>query len=85
MREVMMKMRIQKWGNSLAFRIPKSLAAEAGLFADASVEMSVVDGKLFIRPISAKTPTLEQLVRGITAENLHGEWAAGRALGKEVW
>ena len=39
-----MKTRVQKWGNSLALRIPKSFAAEAGLHADAAVELSLVEG-----------------------------------------
>jgi len=37
-----MKTRIQKWGNSLALRIPKSFADEAGLEQDSSVEMSLI-------------------------------------------
>src|SRR5689334_20999073 len=40
--ETLMKTRVQKWGNSLALRIPKSFAAEAGLREDTSVELSVV-------------------------------------------
>ena len=34
-----MKTRVQKWGNSLALRIPKSFAAEAGLHADAGLHL----------------------------------------------
>lgn len=45
-----MKTRVQKWGNSLAVRIPKSFAAEAGLHANASVELSLVDGALVLFP-----------------------------------
>ena len=33
-----MKTRVKKWGNSLALRIPKSFAAEAGLRAHGAVE-----------------------------------------------
>ena len=39
-----MKTRVQKWGNSLALRIPKAFAEEAGLRANAAVELSLVDG-----------------------------------------
>ena len=39
-----MKTRVQKWGNSLAVRIPKSFAAEVGLHEDAAVELSVAKG-----------------------------------------
>ena len=80
-----MKTRVQKWGNSLAVRIPKSFAAEAGLRADAAVELSLVEGALMIRPVRPEPLSLEQLLRGVTDENLPGEWDTGPAVGKEVW
>ena len=80
-----MKTRVQKWGNSLALRIPKSFAEEAGLHADAAVELSLVKGRLIVQPIKPQPLTLEELLRGITDENLPGEWDTGPAVGKEVW
>jgi antitoxin MazE len=80
-----MKTRVQKWGNSLALRIPKSFAQEAGLHADAAVELSLVDGKLVVQPITPQPLTLDQLLQGVTDENLPGEWDTGPAVGKEVW
>ncbi|HEY7327352.1 MAG TPA: AbrB/MazE/SpoVT family DNA-binding domain-containing protein [Gemmataceae bacterium] len=80
-----MKTRVQKWGNSLALRIPKSFAEETGLREDASVELSVVEGRLVVDPVAPPPPTLEELLRGVTDENLHGEWDTGPAIGKEIW
>jgi antitoxin MazE len=80
-----MKTRVQKWGNSLALRIPKSFAEEAGLHAGAAVELSLVEGRLVVQPITPQPLTLEELLRGITDENLPGEWDTGPAVGKEVW
>jgi len=80
-----MKTRVQKWGNSLALRIPKSFAAEAGLREGASVELSVVEGRLIVQPVAPRPPTLEELLRGVTDQNLHGEWDTGPAVGGEVW
>ena len=80
-----MKTRVQQWGNSLALRIPKSFAAEAGLHANAAVELSLVEGTLVVQPIAPQLPALEELLRGITDENLPGEWDTGPAAGKEVW
>jgi antitoxin MazE len=80
-----MKTRVQKWGNSLALRIPKSFAAEAGLRENAPVELSLVEGKLVVQPVAARPPTLEELLRGVTDENLHGEWDTGPAVGREAW
>ena len=80
-----MKTRVQKWGNSLVLRIPKSFAAEAGLHEDAAVEMSLAEGRLIIQPLRPAQLTLGELLRGVTDDNLHGEWDSGPAVGKEVW
>jgi antitoxin MazE len=80
-----MKTRVQKWGNSLALRIPKAFAEEAGLSANTAVELSLVDGGLIVRPVAPQAPTLEELLRGVTADNLPGEWDTGPATGKELW
>ena len=80
-----MKTRIQKWGNSLALRIPKSFATEANLFEESVVNVSVVKGKLVVAPIAKPKVTLEKLLAGITEENLHGEVSSGPAVGAEEW
>ena len=80
-----MKTRIQKWGNSLALRIPKSFALETGLDQDAVVDVTLVDGKLIITPLRTPSVTLEQLLAGITDENRHEEYDTGGAVGYEVW
>src|SRR5438067_1357271 len=72
-REAPMKTRVQKWGNSLAVRIPKALAAEAGLGQDVAVELSLVKGKLVIEPLPEERLTLGELLRGVTDDNLHAE------------
>ena len=80
-----MKTRIQKWGNSLALRIPKSFAVEAGIEEDSPVEMSLEKGKLVI--VSSRKPefTLKQLLSRVDAANLHREIETGPPVGKEVW
>jgi len=80
-----MKTRVQKWGNSLALRIPKSFAAEAGLGANDDVELSLVEGALVVKPVRPPAPTLAELLRAVTDDNLPGEWDTGPAAGKEVW
>ena len=82
-----MKTRVQKWGNSLALRIPKSFAAETQLGPDTEVDLSLVEGKLIVTPVKAKRSkyTLEQLVEGITEENSHAEIDTGKPVGDEVW
>lgn len=80
-----MKTRVQKWGNSLALRIPKAFADEAGLSENSAVELSLGAGGLVVRPVVPPAPTLEELLRGVSADNLPGEWDTGPATGKEVW
>lgn len=80
-----MRTRIQKWGNSLALRIPKPFAAEMGLEKDGEVELSVEKGRLVIEPPSAPSYTLEELLAEVRPSNLHGEIDWGPPVGKEIW
>jgi antitoxin MazE len=80
-----MKTRVQKWGNSLALRIPKSFADEVGLHKEGPVDISLADGELVIRPLAAPKVTLKQLLSKVTEDNLHHEVDTGSAVGKEVW
>jgi len=80
-----MKTRVQKWGNSLALRIPKSFAAEVGLQRETPVELSLADGKLVITRLGISKLTLKQLLASVTKENLHREVDAGSATGNETW
>ena len=80
-----MKPRVQKWGNSLALRIPKSFATEVGLQRETSVEISLADGKLVITPVAKSKLTLKQLLAKVTKENLHHEVNTGHAVGNETW
>jgi antitoxin MazE len=80
-----MKTRVQKWGNSLALRIPKSFATQVGLQTDSSVEVSLVKGKLVIAPIVKRKLTLRALLAQVTDNNLHREVDTGSAVGSEAW
>jgi antitoxin MazE len=76
-----MKSRIQRWGNSLAVRIPRPFARDANLREDTEVNLSLQEGRLVIEP----ELTLESLLEQITDENRHGETETGGAVGNEVW
>lgn len=77
--------KIQKWGNSLALRIPKTFALDANLENDSTVEILLVDGKIVVKPISAPQWTLDELLAGINKNNLHQEVDSGEPVGNEVW
>ncbi|MCV0396068.1 MAG: AbrB/MazE/SpoVT family DNA-binding domain-containing protein [Rhizobiaceae bacterium] len=75
---------IAKWGNSLALRIPTAFAREIAVKEGASVDISVANGALLVRPVDdSPVYDLDELLRGITEDNRHGEIATGRAVGNE--
>ena len=80
-----MESRVQRWGNSLAVRIPKSFAQEAGLGDNTRVALSLIDGKLLIEPMPVSNFTLDNLLAGVTDENMHTEGNIGPAVGNEAW
>jgi antitoxin MazE len=79
-----MRARVQKWGNSLAVRIPKSFALEAHFEQDTPVEVTLRDGELVVSPVKIGY-VLKDLVDQITDENKHSEVEYGPAVGGEVW
>jgi antitoxin MazE len=75
---------IAKWGNSLALRLPKSVALEVRLDEGDTVDVSVKNGAIVISP-SRPTYSLEQLVAQITPRNRHEPSDWGAPVGHEVW
>jgi antitoxin MazE len=80
-----MRSRVQKWGNSLAVRLPKSFATEAGIDKDSPVDIVVEDRKIVLQAVHDDVPSLEDLVSRITKRNRHAEVRTGPPVGKEVW
>ena len=79
-----MQTKVQKWGNSLGVRIPRSFAAEARVEAGSTVDISVERGNLKIRPVR-RGYSLHDLLKKVSSRNLHGEIATGEAVGRESW
>jgi antitoxin MazE len=80
-----MKTRVQKWGNSLALRIPRPFADEVALHENSAVDVSVRSGKLVVVPLEEPEVTLKELVELITPENRHDEISTGGPVGNEIW
>lgn len=74
---------IVKWGNSLAVRIPKPVAEEAGVGNGDAVTIEATDGHIAVRKKN-QPPSLKELVARITPENRYGEVVTGQARGKEL-
>jgi antitoxin MazE len=83
-----MKVEFQKWGNSLALRVPKAYADEIGAAEGKRAEMTAENGVLVIKvtkPRKRRRYNLEQLINAITEENRHPEIDWGTPVGNEVW
>jgi antitoxin MazE len=77
--------KIQKWGNSLGLRIPRSFAQEAGVEAGSEVDLSIRRGELIVKPARPAKYRLAELLRQVTSKNIHAEVNAGVPVGKEGW
>jgi antitoxin MazE len=79
-----MRATIQRWGNSLAVRIPKAFAEQAELAEGSAAEIEIEGTAITLRP-ARKEWTLEQLLKGITKSNRPKPVDWGPPVGKEVW
>ena len=77
--------KVQKWGNSLALRIPTVFAKDARLTTGSEVDLSILDGKLIIAPASEPSYSLTTLLKRVTNRNRHSEIDTGDAVGQEAW
>ncbi len=80
-----MQTTIQKWGDSLAVRIPAHIAQELHLNQDSPVELALEEGRLTIVPIPTSALTLELLLARVSDENRHEEIFTDPPVGNEVW
>ena len=80
-----MKTMIQRWGNSLALRIPKTFAEEISVREGDEVEMNVTKGRLMIAARPPRAYHLADLVAEIRPGNLHKEIVTDGPQGREVW
>ncbi|MDO8482905.1 MAG: AbrB/MazE/SpoVT family DNA-binding domain-containing protein [bacterium] len=80
-----MTTKVQKWGNSLAVRLPKEAAESIGLRQGSAVSIISSHDLISIRPVSKPREKLEQMVRKITKKNRHALIDWGVPVGKEIW
>ena len=75
---------IQRWGNSLAIRIPKAFAAQAQFGENTSVDISVEGDRIIVSP-ARREWKLDEMVAKIRPSNRHSEAEWGEITGKEAW
>lgn len=82
---MVVKAQLAKWGNSLAVRIPKTLAEEAKLREGDCLVLEVeAQGSVAMKAVKRPT-TLDDLIAQITPENIHKEQDWGQPVGAEIW
>ncbi|WP_153720246.1 AbrB/MazE/SpoVT family DNA-binding domain-containing protein [Sporosarcina cascadiensis] len=64
---------VQKWGNSLAVRIPSAFAERLAIHQGSKIEINVVNDREISLIPKKKVPVLEELLAEITPENRHTE------------
>ena len=77
--------KVQKWGNSLALRIPKAFVQSLGVADGQEVDLSMEESGLLVQPKKHTSGDLEVLLAQMTPENLHEEINTGAAVGNELW
>jgi antitoxin MazE len=80
-----MQTRIQKWGNSLALRIPSAFAEEIGLAENSLVNLNLKEGALVVTAAAGERWSLDELLSRVTDDNRHREWETGGREGSERW
>jgi antitoxin MazE len=80
-----MRATIRKWGNSAAVRVPATVMEEAKLEIDQPVELRVEGGRVVIEPVTPREFTLDELLAGVTRDNLHEEEGFGPPVGREAF
>ena len=85
-----MPTKIQKWGNSLAMRLPKEITDKLNLREGSEIKIVHKSKNIVIRPVrigrkKEKLPTLNELASKITKNNKHPliDWVS--PVGKEIW
>ena len=79
-----MKAIIQKWGNSLAIRIPKNITKDLRVSEGSNIDIMVKNGNIVLSP-RKKEYSLKEILKNITVENIHFEISTGDQIGAEIW
>lgn len=76
---------VRKWGNSASVRIPAAIMEAAHLSLDTAVDIREEGGRVVIEPLNRPDFDLDELLDGITDENIHDETDFGAAVGNEAF
>lgn len=80
-----MKTKVARWGNSLALRLPKQLTKSYQLSEGSDVEIVEEAQGMLVKPLSRRQFQLEDLLKGVSKNNLHTGIESEGPQGKEIW
>ena len=75
---------VQRWGNSLAMRIPAAVAKSARFKVGQPVEVSAQDSQVVVKPIGDPKLTLAQKLAAFDPAQHRGEVMATKPMGNEA-
>ncbi len=74
---------VQKWGNSLAVRIPAEIARNAHFHLGTKVELHVCDGNIIVKATGHRKLTLNERLASFDPETHGGEFMPAKPIGLE--
>lgn len=79
-----MDVKLQKWGNSLGIRIPKSLLSSLNFKENDILKIEQVDNKFVVSKSNKKKVSLKQLFSQYKGDNLSKEFEWDENIGREI-
>ena len=79
-----MTTKIQKWGNSLAIRLPKAFIESTPFSLGAEVLIEKKGSELILKPVKRKYPPLKEIMKGMKKSDFHPFIDWGPDVGKEI-
>ena len=76
--------KVQKWGNSLGVRLPRSAAQEAGVRVGSEVDVRASNGGIALVPVRPKRYRLRDLLAKVKSSNRPAADDFGGPVGKEI-
>jgi len=80
-----MKTAVQRWGKSLAIRIPRAFAQETRLGNGTEVDLQLKEGTLAVSRARKNRYHLSELLAQVRKANKHVATEWGGPAGREVW
>lgn len=76
--------KVQKWGHSLAVRIPAALAGQLKIAAGTQVEITTQNGSLLVTPCKRPKYSLKEMLKTCKPSQLHPAVDWGPDVGREI-